>query len=292
MSQNNKPNIFVYEPPHIAAVEVHKKFARMNTDRMYQIMVARVGEPSDPTMTPQCTIAFIQELVDGLPPSEKPEFAAKFGEVFQNKMNCDAWPGLSPESAVSFPKLMAATMDYVKAQPELFRHNYVKSFINDVVEAYNSTDPQEMSCVMGIKERLITSLGASSLGVEGNEAEYQELARIIYPQEITNEVLNPIAQKCVEDNSETEDVEVLKTCMTNKLVEQGFMKSGDALPPIVATYFADALPALIGGRRRRRRRSASTRKRPRRHITKKRRSAGRRRRSKRRVVKGRRQTKR
>jgi hypothetical protein len=34
--------------------------------------------------------------------------------------------------------------------------------------------------------------------------------------------------------------------MINKLAEQGFMKSGKVPPPIVATYFADALPALIG----------------------------------------------
>ena len=122
---------------------------------------------------------------------------------------------------------------YVDKQPDNFKENYITTFINDVLTANNT----QKSCIKGVKERIITSIGNGGANMDENEykPEYAEISKIIYPVKQLH--VAHFVSKCVLDKNgkfkpelyafkePTERIEYVRICAMNKLREEGLINN-------------------------------------------------------------------
>jgi hypothetical protein len=115
-------------------------------------------------------------------------------------------------------------MTYVAAQPERFQSEYARAFVEDC--GYDAYGGLEISCVKGIIERFVSTLGLAALLYDGtpeyNSREYGKLASIIGHKKIGSlkEHMDLISQECYEksqNNDGNGDETKYRKCMIDTL---------------------------------------------------------------------------
>jgi len=115
-------------------------------------------------------------------------------------------------------------MAYVAAQPERFQSEYARAFVEDC--GYDAYGGLEISCVKGVIERFVSTLGLAALLYDGtpeyNSLQYRQLASIIGHKKIGSlkERMNLISKDCYgksQNNDGNADVTKFRKCMTDTL---------------------------------------------------------------------------
>jgi surface protein len=155
------------------------------------------------------------------------------------------------KSGEGYKNLINTIVIYVDKQPVSFKENYITTFINDVLTANNT----QKSCIKGIKERIITSIGNGGANMDENEykPEYAEISKIIYPVKQLHVV--HFVSKCVLDKDgkfkpelydfkgPTERIEYIRICAMNKLREEGLINNINSVR--VNFYMDDYMETLL-----------------------------------------------
>jgi hypothetical protein len=115
-------------------------------------------------------------------------------------------------------------MTYVAAQPERFQSEYARAFVEDC--GYDAYGGLEISCVKGVIERFVSTLGLAALLYDGtpeyNSLQYRQLASIIGHKKIGSlkERMNLISKDCYgksQNNNGNADETKFRKCMTDTL---------------------------------------------------------------------------
>jgi surface protein len=137
------------------------------------------------------------------------------------------------KSGEGYKNLINTIVIYVDKQPDNFKENYITTFINDVLTANNT----QKSCIKGVKERIITSIGNGGANMDENEykPEYAEISKIIYPVKQLH--VEHFVTKCILDKDgkyktelydfkePTERIEYVRNCAMNKLREEDIINN-------------------------------------------------------------------
>jgi hypothetical protein len=151
-------------------------------------------------------------------------------------------------------------INFVKKQEKHYKDNYIKFFINDSYNAYD-TGTDTTSCVKGIKERLIFALGQA--GYDIDNPLYKHISEIVFP--LKNEQLYAFINSCINEHKQEllsignskldQKKQLLNQCVVSK-VKAGFNNiDANQLQSRVATLINNSLDMiedeqLTGGKKR------------------------------------------
>ena len=228
------PSNEVVEESSRAGHEIHNAFKAINFIELLKIIghnnaaipyAGNIDEFYDYVLT-----KFIQ-FINSIKDEEKKEdlmnklnrLSNELGTVFLDLKKSGEWD----------KNLINTIVIYVDKQPVSFKENYISTFINDVLTANNI----QKSCIKGIKERIITSIGNGGANMDENEykPEYAEISKIIYPVKQLH--VAHFVSKCVLDKDgkfkpelyafkePTERIEYVRICAMNKLREEGLINN-------------------------------------------------------------------
>jgi uncharacterized protein YjbI with pentapeptide repeats len=155
-------------------------------------------------------------------------------------------------------ELVYYALEFAKLQPRIFREMYIKSYTQDVIEAYDN----EMSCAAGAIERIVTSLVTGALTVAENAEEfkkYKEIVRIINVFPIHEYVLEWYKLHNKDKEGETEwhaanNEEAKKESLKEYLTSLELFNEEEIEKATVTGYEEDDFIYTGGMRRRRTRR--------------------------------------
>ncbi len=119
-------------------------------------------------------------------------------------------------------------MNFVKKQDKHYQDNYIKFFINDSYSAYDSGDTT--SCVKGIKERIIFSVGQA--GYDIDNPLYKELSEALFP--IRDSQIYSFIKNCIINN---------KTTLI-KIPDENFEEKKNIVRECVKKRISESFPTL------------------------------------------------
>jgi hypothetical protein len=153
--------------------------------------------------------------------SEQEELNGKFQSLLSkiNSINYKATDfnltdHINPES------MFLTIIKFIKEQPKQYQDNYIKMFIDESYNAYNSGSDQT-SCVKGIKERMIFALGQAGFNMDNSV--YKQISEMLFPIEEQN--IYAFISSCIKENQQLletfgDDLEGKKTLITNCLIQK------------------------------------------------------------------------
>ena len=124
-------------------------------------------------------------------------------------------------------QLISNCILYVSKQPKRFRQYYITTYIEDTYGAYNAVfnDEDTLSCVAGIVERFITTMGTAIqiICIDGKNSDYRKCKQHAEYYEIlkTLNLLSVDIQKATQEWAET----VLDTPRAQKMTRDGLKKN-------------------------------------------------------------------
>lgn len=178
---------------------------------------------------------------------------------------------------IKYQDFINTIIGFVNNQPIPYQQNYIKYFLNDSCDAYGEGG---VSCIAGIAERMITSVGA---GVGLNNSNYDILANATrpYPDEISH-MLRLCYDKFIIENEERpgeinekrekykklnidERKQLLLECTINKLPE-GKIRPSNRVREFIKKQVDESTGILgddmmLGGKRKKRQQKKSRKKR-------------------------------
>uniref|UniRef100_A0A6C0K0L6 Uncharacterized protein n=1 Tax=viral metagenome TaxID=1070528 RepID=A0A6C0K0L6_9ZZZZ len=154
-----------------AAVDIHKKAAKINLDKYLEI-INQQGEEPYPNIKDYVLEKFIPYITEYFP-EEKNNMLEKLN-VIMNRVNI-----ATDYSNMSRNKeIVKKTIDFVLKQPSNFIEEYIKTLIKECYSAFTGLEGEEgMSCVPGIIERIYMIIGeiVYQLSTEERFDEYENI---------------------------------------------------------------------------------------------------------------------
>ena len=182
------------------AFQVHNNFNHIDFQKLFQLICNnRFDVYRGRTGFKQYMFNEIKALVEAFPAgTEKRELKRDLTRLKPKILviNYDTNFRISPQP--NGQNAFYTILNFVKRQPKQFQDNYIKFFILDSYQAYNTGDTT--SCVKGIKERLIFSLANGGMNIE--EPLYREISTVLTEAiKLSKEVLSHFIQQCYQDET-------------------------------------------------------------------------------------------
>lgn len=183
------------------AYQVHNRFAQIDLPRLFSLInngSTTLKHYTEPIQFQEYIINVLTELVnnyhngDESRNEERSELEYKL-DLLKTKIDYIQFRDSEYDSVNAYYTIL----EFVKSQPIEFQDNYIYFYIKDIAEAYeqrpgDQNEANQLSCVEGIKERLLTSLAQGGTGLNNNL--YTQLAEIIYP--LSNEQIQTFLSDC------------------------------------------------------------------------------------------------
>ena len=180
--------------------DTHNAFYRMNMPELLKIFennnlnIDRAIVDSNTNMNTYIN-NHIRDFINNLDmlPANKDKIERGYNRCYVERLNREAnyIKRVTAQTQVTWAELIYYTIEYVLLQPDYFQDNYVIGFVEDSIHAHDGNDG--LSCVGGVMERLVTSIGKSAeaairtVEIESRQkkSEYKKLIKIINIQPIT-----------------------------------------------------------------------------------------------------------
>jgi surface protein len=151
---------------------------------------------------------------------------------------------------------------FIKEQPKQYQDNYIKMFIDESYSAYN-TGADQISCVKGIKERIIFALGQAGFNLDNPL--YKQISETLFPIEDQN--IYAFISRCIQENQQQletlgDNLEGKKTLITNCLIQKIRETYSGIDLKMLEDRISKAINAsqdMFGGRKRRKMRKTKKR---------------------------------
>jgi hypothetical protein len=229
------------------AIQVHNEFDRINLNDLIQVLNGNVLQYKtiNPTFK-QYVETKLKSLLKNYNEPDKDELQRRFDRLL---------PKIRVINYENDVNIYYTVIYFVKQQDEHYQDNYIKFFINDSFNAYD-TKTDSTSCPKGIKERLIFSL--SSAGYDIDNPKYKQISEIIYP--ISNKQLLTFISNCIQQNTTAleglgdkidEKKELIKQCVIKQIQKSSSNASIELLDYRINKLINDSKD-MLGGKRRRR----------------------------------------
>ena len=236
MSDENKPN-FGEQPPRVSVdpYQIHKAAGKINYNKLNEILKEKSGSPDRPLDLdfPIFINTSIAAMIDASEESvtEKETKRNGLNQIITQRIDGVNYTNMSPLLLDS----IYYTLNYVKKQSIPFQDNYVNTFIQECVQAYEGEGSVAMTCAAGALERIVNSLVTpcelliSSEPEEDDDTKTQcELLKSIIsynPKKLVIEYINDwyklhTKEPFPEGTSEDEKRDDLKTYLLEKLPGQ------------------------------------------------------------------------
>ena len=163
-------------------------------------------------------------------------------------------------------------IDFVKRQEKSYQDNYIKLYLTECFNAYDGSG-DNTSCVRGIKERLVFSLGQAGFDIDNPL--YANISELLFP--ISNSQIYTFLSNCIKDNQTrldeigegndkiNEKKELVKQCVIEKIKSSSPNVNVTSLETNINKALNDAQDMLGGKRKtrktRKNRKSRKTRQR-------------------------------
>lgn len=186
---DDAPDPLAQQQPRGQAYEVHNAFHSIQFRELFTLMTNGNVDSYAGTMPfNEYVVHEMQQFADN--------YSGENKEGLNSKLN-----SLKPKMrSIDYAKETNAfytILQFVKKQEKQYQDNYVYFFTNECYNAYN-TGTDTTSCVKGIKERLLISLGQAGYNIDNPL--YKKMAEIVFP--IKDEHIYLFVNKCIEANRE------------------------------------------------------------------------------------------
>ena len=249
-----------HQPARINAVEVHKEFAKIDIRSLFMFIDTKVPREAleaerrsfDITRVAGTLRSYIVRMA--LNEAAQKHLLDNLRAIYSQRLEGYAYDA-QDKTVISY------CMAYVAAQPERFQSEYARAFVEDC--GYAAYGGLEISCVKGVIERFVSTLGLAALLYDGtpeyNSLQYRELASIIGHKKkgSLKEHMDHISKDCYAESQNSDgnaDVVKFRKCMIDKLkAELGnqFNETNSTTKTTLNAVVAE-LNGMFGGRRVRR----------------------------------------
>jgi uncharacterized protein (UPF0335 family) len=207
-----------HQPARIDSVEVHKEFAKIDIRSLFMFIDTKVPQEAleaerrsfDITRVAGTLRSYIVRMP--LNQAAQKHLLDNLSEIYSQRLEGYGYDA-QDKTVISY------CMAYVAAQPERFQCEYARAFVEDC--GYAAYGGLEISCVKGVIERFVSTLGLAALLYDGtpeyNSLQYRQLASIIGHKKIGSlkDHMYNISKDCYaeSDGDETK----FRKCMIDKL---------------------------------------------------------------------------
>ena len=159
MSDENKP-IFGEQSQYVRvdAYQIHKAAGKINYNKLNEILKEKSGSPERPLDLdfPTFIKTSIATMIDASEESDTEKETKRNGlnQIMTQRLDRLNYSDMSTE----FLDSIFYTLNYVDKQSSPFKDNYVNTFIQECVQAYEGEGDVAMTCAAGALERIVNSL--------------------------------------------------------------------------------------------------------------------------------------
>ena len=271
ISEINKPDIGEQPYVRVDAYQIHKSAGKINYNKLNEILKEKSGSPERPLDLdfPTFIKTSIATMIDSSEESATEKQAKHNGlnQIMTQRLDGVNYTDMSPLLLDS----IYYTLNYIDKQSIPFKDNYVNTFIQECVQAYEGEGAIAMTCATGALERIVNSLVTpcelliSSEPEEDDDTKTQcELLKSIIsynPKKLVIEYINDwyklhTKEPFPEGTSEDEKRDDLKTYLLDKLPGQTELIDSN----LEYLDFEDDAFQYIGGKRKTRKRQSKKKK--------------------------------
>ena len=233
------------------AYQVHNKFANLDIQSLANLI--KSGPTLDEYMGDNLNQEWLDELQVLAENSGNPELPNKLSRISGKIRDIDFAKSVNN---INGNNLFYTILNFVKRQPKDYQDNYVNFLVEDSCNAYDNGDTT--SCVKGIKERMLLSLGQA--GYNLNSELYNQISAILF--QVKDSQIYHFISNCLETNKSSfvgkpmeEKKQLLLDCVNQRLRASGEMGVNSKIMELI-NLSEDMLDddALTGGKRKRTRR--------------------------------------
>jgi Leucine-rich repeat (LRR) protein len=202
----------------INSVQVHKEFAKIDIRSLFMFIDTKVPKEAleaerrsvDITRVAGTLRSYIVRMP--LNQAAQKHLLDNLSEIYSQRLEGYGYDA-QDKTVISY------CMAYVAAQPERFQCEYARAFVEDC--GYAAYGGLEISCVKGVIERFVSTLGLAALLYDGtpeyNSLQYRQLASIIGHKKIGSlkEHMYHISKDCYAESDG--DVAKFRKCIIDKL---------------------------------------------------------------------------
>jgi len=248
-----------HRPARIDATEVHKEFAKIDISSLFKFISKKVPQgileeelrSFDITRVAGTLRSYI--VMMPLNEAAQKHLLDNLREIYVQRLEKYAYDK-------DDKKVIAYCMAYLASQPERFQSEYARAFVEDCYEAYGG---EEISCVKGVIERFVSTLGLAALLYDGtpeyNSSGYAELVSIVGHKKTGSlkEHMDRISKDCYAESQNSDgnaDEAKFRKCIIDKLKAELGNQFNETNSTTKTTLNAvvKSLNGMFGGRRVRR----------------------------------------
>ena len=241
------------------AFEVHNKFDRINFNRLIELINNGTLKTFNlPITFNEYVINKFETLLNNYEGEDKQDLITKFNRFKPKIETADVTHIFTNKPNII--NYFYTVIEFLDSQGQIFRNNYIRSFINENFNAYDETREDPTSCTKGIFERIIMTIPLASIGIGPS---YEEINKAIYPENIIGqEVINSFTQVCLrakhaepdfESKTPQEKQSSMIECIQNKIHDAYPEVDMTQIQPLIDSNVT-AIVEMLGGKRRRTRR--------------------------------------
>jgi hypothetical protein len=207
----------------INSVQVHKEFAKIDIRSLFMFIDTKVPREMleaerrsfDITRVAGTLRSYIVRMP--LNQAAQKHLLDNLSEIYSQRLESYGYDA-EDKTVITY------CMTYVAAQPERFQSEYARAFVEDC--GYAAYGGVEISCVKGVIERFVSTLGLAALLYDGtpeyNSLQYRQLASIIGHKKkgSLKEHMNDISKDCYAESQNSDgnaDEAKFRKCMIDKL---------------------------------------------------------------------------
>ncbi len=245
------------------AYQVHNAFNVIQFQKLFELISNNnIDNYSNKQSFNDFMISELQTILSSYKEEDKAELIERFNRLTPKIRGIDYNTDFKMNPNPSGINAFFTIINFVKKQEKHYQDNYIKFFINDSYNAYNSGS-DNTSCVKGIKERLIFALGQA--GYDIDNPLYKQISEILFP--LKDEQLYAFISNCINEkktellsigdsNMEGKKKELLK-CVLSKIKESFPNMDAEGLKTRILGLIENSIDmfedeSLKGGRRKRR----------------------------------------
>jgi len=177
ISPINKPHdVRLITIPRVNPNQIHRESAKINYKKLNNILDS-LGVQDDISISdfPVFLKETLTSMIDNVNTSEKDKtfLRINLGRIMNERLNGVKYEDLNQE----FIETAIKMVHYTNNQPESLKTEYVKTFVEDCITAYDGSDG--MTCSMGALERIFFSFVTAASVVDNNNIEWKKIINCI-----------------------------------------------------------------------------------------------------------------
>jgi surface protein len=253
----------IANPNEGIAYQVHNAFNVIQFQKLFELISNKIDNYSKAQSFNYFMISELQTILSSYTEEDKTELTERFNRLTPKIESIDYNTDFKMNPNPSGINAFFTIINFVKKQEKHYQDNYIKFFINDSYNAYNSGS-DNISCVKGIKERLIFALGQAGYDIENPL--YKQISEILFP--LKDEQLYAFISNCIREkksellsigdsNMDGKKEELLK-CVSSKIKESFPNMDAEGLKTRILGLIENSIDmfeneSLKGGKKRKKR---------------------------------------